>query len=152
GLPSQQYEKHIVCLSGLGPLHQQFEQHTDSITDLRYRRLRQDGQFVWKNLPSTVISVFRLVRVLRKKRPDILHTLIPVCNVMGSIAGKITGVPVIVCSRLSLGNYRDTNKVFAFLENCTDRFFTLFHCKSISIKDDVIRREPVDPDLLHVIY
>jgi glycosyltransferase involved in cell wall biosynthesis len=152
GLPDVSYEKHIVCLSGLGPLQDKFAEVSASITDLKYPRLRHNGRFVWKNLPSTVTSVMKLVRILKKLRPDILHTLIPVCNVMGSIAGKLAGVPVIVCSRLSLGNYRDSNVIFAKLENFTDRFFTLFHCKSEGIKDDVMRREPVDPDLLRVIY
>jgi glycosyltransferase involved in cell wall biosynthesis len=61
-------------------------------------------------------------------------------------------VPVIVCSRLSLGNYRDEKPIFARLEDFTDRFFTLIHCKSQGIRDDVMRREPVDPDDLRVIY
>lgn len=81
-----------------------------------------------------------------------LHTLIPVCNVMGAIAGRLARVPVIVCSRLSLGNYRDNSSAFARLEDYTDRYFTLIHCKSEGIKDDVMRREPVDPDDLRVIY
>lgn len=152
GLAGDTYEKHIVCLSGLGPLTDRYREISASIIDIGYPRLRHQGRIIWRNLPSTVTSVIRLVRVIRKLRPDILHTMIPVCNVMGSIAGKIAGVPVIVCSRLSLGNYRDTNPVLAKLEDWTDRFFTLFHCKSESIKDDVIRREPVDPDLLRVIY
>lgn len=152
GLSGDTYEKHIVCLSGLGPLEEQFADACTSITDIKYPRLRQNGRIIWKNLPTTVTSVLKLVMVLRKVRPDILHTLIPVCNVMGAIAGKLAGVPVIVCSRLSLGNYRDRNPVFARLENFTDRFFTLIHCKSEGIKDDVTRREPVDPDRLRVIY
>lgn len=152
GLPDQQYEKHIVCLSGLGPLNEQFQKHAASINDLNYRRLRYQGKFIWKNIPSSVNSVLKLVTILRRLRPDILHSLIPVCNVMGALAGKLAGVPVIVCSRLSLGNYRDSNSLFASLENFTDRFFTLIHCKSEGIRDDVMRREPVDPDRLKVIY
>ncbi len=151
-LPGAQYEKHIVCLSGLGPLHEQFQKYSTSITDLRYPRLRRNGRLIWKNLPTTATSVLRLVKILRRLRPDILHTLIPVCNVMGAIAGKLVRVPVIVSSRLSLGNYRDSNKLFARMEDTTDPCFTLIHCKSKGIKEDVIRREPVDPDRLKVIY
>jgi len=149
---SPQYEKHIICLSGLGPLEERFRAATSSITDLQYPRIRQNGRIIWKNLPSVVTSMLRLRRVLRRLRPDVLHTLIPVCNVMGAIAAKFSGSPVLVCSRLSLGNYRDQNKLFAKLEDWTDPEFTLIHCKSEGIKDDVIRREPVDPDYLRVIY
>lgn len=151
-LPASQYEKHVICLSGLGPLVDRFSRCTDSITDLKYPRLRHNGKLVWRNLPFTVTSVLRLYRKLRKLKPDVLHTLIPVCNVMGAIAGRMARVPVIVCSRLSLGNYRDNSSAFAWLEDYTDRNFTLIHCKSEGIKDDVMRREPVDPDDLRVIY
>lgn len=151
-LPSARYEKHVVCLSGFGPLEERFSRCTDSLTDLKYPRLRQNGKFLWHRLPTTVRSVYRLFRKLRKIRPDILHTLIPVCNVMGALAGKAARVPVIVCSRLSLGNYRDTARTFSRFEDFTDRYFTLMHCKSNGIKDDVMRREPVDPDDLRVIY
>jgi len=151
-LPSAKYEKHILCLSGLGPLKERFEKCTDSIQDLQYPRLRHNGRLVLKNLPFTVTSVFKLYKSLRRLRPDILHSLIPVCNVMGAIAGKLARVPVIVSSRLSLGNYRDDNRLFARLEDFSDRFFALIHCKSEGIRDDVIRREPVDPDDLRIIY
>ncbi len=151
-LPSEQYEKHVICLSGFGPLKERFEKCTDSLTDLKYPRLRHNGRVVWKNFPTTGASVMKLVRRLRKIKPDILHTMIPVCNVMGALASKISRRPVLVCSRLSLGNYRDNAPAFAKLEDFTDRYFTLFHCKSQGILDDVIRREPVDPDLLRVIY
>jgi len=152
GLSSQKYEKHIICLSGLGPLKEQFQKVTNSITDLRYPRLRHNGRFIWKNLPSAVTAVFRLRRVLRMLKPDILHTLIPVCNVMGAFAAKLAKVPVLVSSRLSLGNYRDQKPAFARLENWTTPWFTLIHCKSEGIKTDVIQREPVDPDRIRVIY
>lgn len=151
-LPSQRYEKHVVCLSGYGPLLERFQACTDTVYDINYPRLRHNGKIIWKNLPSAVTSVFRLARLLRRIRPDILHTLIPVCNVMGAFAAKLARVPVLVSSRLSLGNYRDSNRLFARLEDFTDRYFALIHCKSHGIEDDVLRREPVDPDRLKVIY
>src|SRR5688572_24486749 len=107
GLSDARYEKHVICLSGLGPLEERFRACTSSIVDLKYPRLRQNGKFIWKNIPTAGTSVTRLARLLRKMKPDILHTLIPVCNVMGAVASRIARVPVLVCSRLSLGNYRD---------------------------------------------
>lgn len=152
GLNNDVYEKHVICLSGFGVLEEQFRAATTSITDLRYARLRHNGRFVWKNLFSAFASIGRLYRLLRTIKPDILHTLIPVCNVMGAFAGKLASVPVLISSRLSLGNYRDKNKLFAKLEDITDSWFTFIHCKSLGIRNDVMEREPVDPDRLRVIY
>src|SRR5690606_7505019 len=82
GLPSDTYEKYVVCLSGFGTLKERFAACSTELLDLRYRRLRHNGKFVWRNIPSAITSVWRLYRVLRKRKPDIIHTLIPVCNVM----------------------------------------------------------------------
>jgi glycosyltransferase involved in cell wall biosynthesis len=85
-------------------------------------------------------------------RPDIIHTLIPVCNIMGAFAWKLAGKGVLVSSRLSLGNYRDSNRTLARFENLTDKYFRLIHCKSRGILEDVLAREPVHREQLRIVY
>lgn len=41
-----------------------------------------------------LVSLFKLIRVFRKERPDILHTMTPKAGLLGMIAAKIAGVPV----------------------------------------------------------
>jgi glycosyltransferase involved in cell wall biosynthesis len=61
-------------------------------------------------------------------------------------------VPHIVCTRLSLGDYRDKNKLMARLENWTDSTFQLVHCKSRGILEDVVQREPIPRAKLRIVY
>lgn len=152
GLPDNQYEKHVICLSGFGQMEAEVRPVVKALYDLGWPRLRVDGKLQPKRLFPAAKVLPRLVRTLRKIRPDILHTMIPVCNVMGAIAGRIARVPHIVCTKLSLGDYRDKNQVLAKLENFTDPVFDLVHCKSEGIRSDVASREPIDIDLMRVIY
>jgi glycosyltransferase involved in cell wall biosynthesis len=152
GLPSDLYRKHIICLSGLGPLEQDARATGATLHDLQYPRLKSAGTIQWKNIPSAFATMGRLVRLLRQIRPDVLHTMIPVCNVLGSIAGKLAFVPRIVCTKLALGNYRDSSRFLPYLENVTDRLFCLVHCKSRGILEDIVRREPIPRSRMRVIY
>lgn len=78
--------------------------------------------------------------------------MIPVCNVLGSTAGKLARVPRIVCTKLALGNYRDKARLLPKLENATDPIFHLVHCKSHGILEDIARREPIPREKMRVIY
>lgn len=152
GLPDNLYEKHVICLSGFGQMESGVRPAVKSLHDLQWPRLRLDGKLQLKRLPAAARVLPRIVKLLRQIRPDVLHTMIPVCNVMGAIAGKLAGVPVIVCTKLSLGDYREKNAVLAHLENLTDPAFDLVHCKSEGIRNDVAAREPIDIDRMRVIY
>jgi glycosyltransferase involved in cell wall biosynthesis len=152
GLPSDTYEKHVVCLSGFGAMEQRVRAAAHELYDLRYPRLRVQGALRPGRLPAAGLVFPRLVRLLRRIRPDILHTLIPVCNVIGAVCSKLARVPHIVCTRLSLGDYRDKNPLMARLENWTDPLFELVHCKSRGIMEDVVRREPIPPAKIRIVY
>jgi glycosyltransferase involved in cell wall biosynthesis len=152
GLPAEKYERHIICLSGFGPLEAKARETGATLHDLRYPRLRATGTIQWQNLPAAGVSVLRLIRLLRKIKPDILHTLIPVCNVIGAVAGKVARVPHIVCTKLALGVYRDHSRFLPVVEDRIDAAFTLVHCKSQGILEDVARREPIPREKLRVVY
>lgn len=43
---------------------------------------------------SDLRSLWQLVKVMRRERPDMLHTMTPKAGLLGMIAGRIAGVPV----------------------------------------------------------
>lgn len=43
---------------------------------------------------SDLLSLVRLIRVLRRERPDILHTMTPKAGLLGMLAARLSGVPL----------------------------------------------------------
>ncbi len=48
------------------------------------------------NLGSDLLAIVELFRTIRRLRLDVLHTHNPKTGVMGRIAGRLAGVPVVV--------------------------------------------------------
>ena len=152
GLPRDRFEPHIICLSGFGALEQRARASGAVLHDLSYPRLRTDGRLLLHRLPAVPLAVGRLVSLLRQIRPDVLHTMIPVCNVLGAFAGTMASVPRIVCTKLALGVYRDNARALRWLEDRAAPRYALVHCKSHGILEDVAAREPIPRSRLRVIY
>jgi len=57
-----------------------------------------------------------------------------------------------VCTKLALGHYRDNSRILARLENIVDPWFDLVHCKSRAIMEDTLRREPIAPSRMRLVY
>ncbi|MCP4546404.1 MAG: glycosyltransferase [bacterium] len=62
----------------------------------------------------------RLVEMIRREAPDVVHTFLFKANVLGALAGRLAGVPVIVGSRRSLGY--DLTRRGALALRVTQRF------------------------------
>jgi glycosyltransferase involved in cell wall biosynthesis len=152
GLPDAGFEKHLICLSGYGPLEAEARATGAAVHDLQYPRLRGAGTIQWRNLPAAAMTVLRLAGLLRRIKPDVLHTMIPVCNVLGAVAGRMARVPRLACTKLALGAYRDKSRVLPKLEDFVDPWFHLVHCKSVGILEDIAEREPIPRKRMRVVY
>ncbi len=152
GLPPERFDVHVICLSGFGPLEEEVRSTGAHLFDLGYARRTNTGNRWWRTAASLPGAILRLVRYLRQERIEVLHTMIPACNIYGAVAARMAGVPHLCCSKLSLANYRDSSRLLAAAESITDRWFQLVHCKSRGIVEDVARREPIPRDRMRVIY
>ncbi len=53
--------------------------------------------------PAALEGLYCLTAHLRRTRPDVVHTFLLKANVVGAVAARLAGVPVVVGSRRSLG-------------------------------------------------
>ncbi len=65
-----------------------------------------DGDLLLATPPELRNAILRLVGVLRRTRPDVLHAWLDQCNIIGGIAALLAGVPRIL---LSTRNSNPTN-------------------------------------------
>jgi glycosyltransferase involved in cell wall biosynthesis len=61
--------------------------------------------FIEKSRMTEPFAILRLVRLLRRVRPQILHTLLFPANWRGALAGRLAGAPVIVGSVRNLSTW-----------------------------------------------
>jgi len=82
GLDPQRFDSHLVALHD-GPLRQEFESACIPLTMLSARRFYE---------PRVVVS---LARIIREGGFDVVHTHLTGADVVGRVAGALTGVPVV---------------------------------------------------------
>jgi len=97
---------------------------------------------------GNVSIVPRLVRRLRRVRPEILQTFLFHANIVGRIAGRLAGVPVIV-SGIRVAERRSRFRLW--LDRITERLVTRHVCVSGAVADFSIKRGRLSAEKIVVI-
>jgi len=95
---------------------------------------------------------WRLIRVIRTWRPDVVHAYLPLVTFMGALAGCLCGVPLVVTSRRGMGNHQQRHQVLKPLDRLANALSHRITVNSRAVWDDVIRCDRVDPSKLVLIY
>lgn len=82
----KKYSVSVCCLAGRGEIGQKLEN-----AGIRVIYLGMRGKW---DFPA----LFRLVKILGREKPRILHTFLFHANFMGRIAGRLAGVPAVISS------------------------------------------------------
>jgi polysaccharide deacetylase family protein (PEP-CTERM system associated) len=100
--------------------------------------------------PLTYLNFFRLVNLLRRMRPDVVHTFFPAANIFGVMAARLAGVQGIVSSRRDYGEWMSTRYLLA--TRFANRFVGRIVANSNQVKELTERKEKVDGKRIEVIY
>lgn len=95
------------------------------------------------------ILVFKLFKLIRQERPDILHCHLFHANLLGRIIGKIVKVPYII-STVHSDNFG--GKLRYFLLKISDKLNNMTVVVSENIKNDLLVKKITTPDKIKVIY
>lgn len=94
----------------------------------------------------------RLVRLLIRERPQVLHAFLPLTNMLGAVAGKLARVPVIVTSRRALGQHQDRHPWWPWFDRFTNACSTVVTVNSSAVGEDTVARDGIARDKLALIY
>jgi glycosyltransferase involved in cell wall biosynthesis len=126
------YDIRLCCIPPKGMLGREIEKLGYTVDEL--------GEDPSSLNPAIIL---KLIRYLRKQRPDILHTSLFNANFHGRIAGGVCGVPLMIAEEH--GEYAQYNGIRFFPYRLADFFLSNFNdfilCCSERAKEDVIRRE-----------
>jgi glycosyltransferase involved in cell wall biosynthesis len=137
------FEPVVCCLSRGGPLQHVLEENEIKVKVIGLR-MRQ--------VPKSIVNLLRFVRFVAQERPAIVHGLLYAGYVLGAFVARIVGVPVVVASRRSLGNYKEGSFLHLALERLANRMTRLIIANSAAVRRDVLRQEHLPEEKVMVIY
>ncbi|MFB3102219.1 MAG: glycosyltransferase, partial [Alphaproteobacteria bacterium] len=132
----------IVATRGAGPLDDEMRRRGVRViiaTSLRAR------------VPSLVDALVRIVRILRRENPDIVHFYLPEAYLLGGLAAVLSGFGPRVMSRRSLNNYHRRHRFSAPLEKWFHRRMDAVLANSQAVADQLLG-EGVAAARLHTVY
>lgn len=106
----------IATVEG-GPLEADFADMGIPVHIIGYEGFtRRRGQ-VLRRIRMAMASIRKLADILRREDTAIVHAYLPAANVLGTIGGRLAGIPRIVVSKRGLCHYKKGRPILAFFEN-----------------------------------
>lgn len=106
--------------------------------------------------PRTWLQVRRTIgaiaAALREESPDLLHCFLFWADALGARAGRRAGVPRIVTSRRSLGDFKRGRPWMQWVENRTNRLVDAVTVNSEAVRADALALEKIAPEKIHLLY
>lgn len=112
----------------------------------------QGGLRSLRHLHKVAAQLSRLVHFMRQVQPAMVHGFLFWAYIIGTYAAKGAGVPIVIASRRGLGEFKVDKPHYLFLERLANRMTDLIVANSEAVKQDVVRREKVDPSKVRVVY
>jgi glycosyltransferase involved in cell wall biosynthesis len=99
-----------------------------------------------------ILSQWKLINVIRRLRPQIVHSFLPLATFMGAMAGRVTGVPLIITSRRALAAHQERHPILKWLDRFANYWSHTVTVNSKAVREDTIQRDHIDPSKLQLIY
>ena len=138
---------HVYSLQGGGPLKKWFE---DLGVKVFSGGLKKDdiAKAPWK----VVLAEWRLLCLVHVLNPSVVHCFLPLITFLGSLAGRIARVPLVVTSRRALGTHQRRHPVLRPLDQVAARLSHRITVNSQAVWNDMVRCDHVDASKLLLIY
>lgn len=127
----------LVTVAGGGSLRDAFAERipvTVMGDPSRGRRFR-------KSYLEQLVTLTALTRLLRERRPDIVHAYLPAANVLGPVAARLAGVPRVIVSKRAMADYKAAYPLLRRVEPLGNRLADVILVNSDAVRRDVERTE-----------
>jgi glycosyltransferase involved in cell wall biosynthesis len=143
-LDRQMFKIYVCSVKKPGPFAQVLAAEADGFFSLNLAEPGGAGALI-----NFIPGLLRLIRLLRRLSPAILHCFLFRANLLGRIAGKIAGVPVVISSVRVI----EDSSIF---KNACDRMTSVLADKYITVSEaartHTIKHAHVSPQKIITIY
>lgn len=138
------WHRDLFVLEAHGPLRREIEAHGVVIHDGGYdstasRRLKAF---------QLLRALFRLWKLIRRIKPDVLHAYLPLTNFLGALAGCLDRVNLIITSRRALGTHQERHPLWKPLDRMANLLSDYVTVNSQAVGFDTIARDGINPKKL----
>lgn len=128
------FEPAVCCLSSGGP-------HTQVLADagIPVEIIGSKGLRSFPHPYKVAAQLLRLVRAMRRARPNVVHGFLFWAYILGALAARMTRVPVVVSSRRSLGRFKADKPHYLGLERIANWLTDFLIANSEAVRQDAIR-------------
>ncbi|MFP3543548.1 glycosyltransferase [Rhizobium sp. SIMBA_035] len=142
------HEVHVFVISDVGPLRKSF---IDAGISTHHGGCSLKGHR-FARMARLVRAEFCLIELLRRLKPDVVHNFLPLTNLMGAVAGRLTGRPLVITSRRALGTHQDRVAFWKPMDRVANALSHVITANSRAVAEDVMRRDGADRSKIRVIY
>jgi glycosyltransferase involved in cell wall biosynthesis len=106
------------------------------------------------NLRQDLVSLYELIKLFRKEKPDLVHTHTPKAGLLGMLAAKITNVPLrlhTVGGMPLMGVTGKRLKILRFMEKLTYKYAHKIYPNSVGLKDFILQNKFTTLDKIKVL-
>lgn len=135
---SGDFQNTVVTLKGNGPLLEEALKYNACCLSLNLKKPLD----IWKS--------FKLYKILKEQKPDILHTYLFHSNIAGKIIGKSAGIKHIICGQRNIDSWRKWYHIL--IDRFTSSFSEAVISNTKAGKKRLIEKEKLSPHKITVIY
>ena len=147
GLRAHGIDTRVLVMHEGGPREDALREAGVPVIYLGFRRFES-----LLDVPRNIAAFARLVRLLRRDRPDVLHAFLFHSYVTASPAARLARVPVLVAGRRSLGYLQVRSAVYLAAERLATRVTDLLIANAKAVADDTRAQERVPDQKITVVY
>jgi len=136
-LNNDYFRVHVCCLRGEGILAGKLRARGINVFSLNMR------------LRYWPVAIFKLCRLIKQLNAQIVHTHLFEAGLLGRVAAKIVGVPVIITTEHNMGLWKKRHHVL--LERLVNRFTNKMIAVSEDIRQRRIHNEGIPPEKIVTI-
>lgn len=148
GMRELGHEVHVFVISDIGPLRQSF---LDAGISIHHGGYSAKGNKL-QRMARLVRAEFGLIALLARLRPDVVHNFLPLTNLMGAVAGRLMGRPLVITSRRALGTHQDRVPFWKPMDWLANALSHVVTANSKAVAGDLMRRDGVGKNKVKVIH